>query len=338
MVIFLLSLAISLIFSFISIRLANYFGILDRPKDERKIHTKPVPLLGGVGVFFAFFLVLFLISDRLVSGDLEYAHWIGVFVGSLFLLIGGVLDDKYNLRPAYQFFWPVLASIAVIVGGVDIEKITNPFGGYFFISSSLSFVIIFFWLLGMMYTTKILDGLDGLVGGVVMIGALIIYLFTMSEKYFQPDVGFASIALSGVCAGFLILNWHPAKIFLGESGSLFLGFILGVLAIISGGKIAIALLVMALPIMDVIWTIIRRLRAGKNPFKFADRRHLHHRLLDLGLGQRKTVLIYYIFSGVFGLSALFLQSIGKIFALCVLVFIMIFIVFGFNYLDKKKNI
>ncbi|MCU0679584.1 MAG: undecaprenyl/decaprenyl-phosphate alpha-N-acetylglucosaminyl 1-phosphate transferase, partial [Planctomycetes bacterium] len=116
-----------------------------------------------------------------------------------------------------------------------------------------------------------------------------------------------------------------------------LGYILGVLAIISGGKIAIALLVMGLPILDVAWTIIRRLAAGKNPFKFADRKHLHFRLLDLGFGQRKTVLLYYFFSAIFGLSALFLQSRGKLLALSVLLLIMLIFIIGFNYLDKKSN-
>ena len=163
----------------------------------------------------------------------------------------------------------------------------------------------------------------------------IIFLFTMTTKYYQPDIGLAALILSGACLGFLIFNRYPARIFLGEGGSLLLGYILGVLAIISGGKIAIALLVMGLPIMDVGWTIIRRVRTGKNPFKFADNKHLHFRLLDLGLGQRKTALIYYGFAGIFGLSALFLQSLGKALALGALLIIMLFIIIGFGYLDRK---
>jgi len=144
------------------------------------------------------------------------------------------------------------------------------------------------------------------------------------------------LIFSACCLGFLFFNWHPAKIFLGEGGSLLLGFILGVLAIISGGKIAIALLVMGIPILDVIWTIIRRLVAGKNPFKFADRGHLHFRLLDLGLGQKRTVLIFYFLAAIFGVSGLFLQSLGKVFALLILFAIMLVLVIGFSYLDRKK--
>jgi UDP-GlcNAc:undecaprenyl-phosphate/decaprenyl-phosphate GlcNAc-1-phosphate transferase len=249
-----------------------------------------------------------------------------------------VLDDKFDLSPKLQIIWPVLASAVVVIGGVSIEKITNPFGGYIVLSGLASASIIFIWLLGMIYTTKLLDGVDGLVGGVVMIGGCIIFLFTITDKYYQPDISYASLILVGVSLGFLVLNWNPAKIFLGESGSSFLGFILGVLAIISGGKIAIALLVMALPIMDVVWTIVRRVRSGKNPFRSADRKHLHHRLLDLGLGHKNTALVYYLFAGSFGLLAIFMQNKGKLFALLFLIFFMIFLVLGLNYIDKERPV
>lgn len=353
---FFISFFLSVGFTFIVRKVAIHFSIIDLPKDERKIHKKSIPLLGGMAVFLSFFLVLVLIGDKLLMGDLYFHHWLGVFLGSCLLMMGGFLDDKYDLKPKYQFTFAVLAALCVIFGGVEIQKITNPLGGfvdlnfwkiptiyfagvwhYFVIASD---VLIFIWLLGMMYTTKLLDGVDGLVTGVVAIGAFIIFLFTITTKYYQPDIALASLVLCGACAGFLIFNWHPASIFLGEGGSLFLGFILGVLAIISGGKIAIALLVMGIPIMDVIWIIIRRMRAGKNPFQFSDRKHLHHRLLDLGIGQRKTVIIFYIFSTIFGLSALFAQSQGKAFALVVLVTVMLGIISAFRYLDikNKKNV
>jgi UDP-GlcNAc:undecaprenyl-phosphate GlcNAc-1-phosphate transferase len=188
-----------------------------------------------------------------------------------------------------------------------------------------------------MYTTKLLDGIDGLVTGVTAIGAFIIFLFTMTTKYYQPDIGLAALILAGVSLGFLVFNWHPAKIFLGEGGSLFLGFALGVLAIISGGKIAIALLVMGIPIMDVAWTIIRRTKAGKNPFKFADREHLHFRIFDSGLSQRQTALVYYILATLFGLSALFLQSLGKLLALVLLLIIMLTVIISFYHFEKKHR-
>ena len=325
-------------------------GIVDNPDDNRKLHDKAVPLLGGLAIFISYFIILYFVKDKLLAGELLPRHWLGFFIGACFLIIGGILDDKYNLKPSQQIIWPVLAALSVISGGVSIAKITSPFGGYLYLDlvkiilyplgqgfvyiSVISSLLIFFWLLGMIYTTKLLDGVDGLVTGVTAIGGFIIFLFTMTTKYYQPDIGLAALILSGCCLGFLIFNWYPAKIFLGESGSLLLGYILGVLAIISGGKIAIALLVMGLPILDVAWTIIRRLLDKKNPFNFADRKHLHFKLLDLGLGERKTVLIYYFFATAFGLSALFLQSVGKTLALAILIFIMLAIVIGLNYLDK----
>jgi len=253
-------------------------------------------------------------------------------------MIGGVLDDKYNLKPKFQIIFPLLAIGAVIAGGIGIEKITNPLGGllYFNIYSTDLFTLA--WLLGMMYTTKLLDGVDGLVSGLGIIGGLIIFLFTITTKYYQPDVGLMGLIFAAACLGFLIFNFYPAKIFLGEGGSLLIGYIIGILAIISGGKIAIALLIMGIPIMDVAWTILRRVVQGKNPFKFADRKHLHHRFLDMGLSQRQTVLVYYALAAIFGLIALFLQTQGKVVALGILVIVMVILVFLSAFLPKRNPI
>lgn len=348
--IFLTTFGLSVLLTFGVKNLATKLGIVDKPGKERKIHTKSIPLMGGTAIFLAFFIMLFIEREGLFVGILGPRHWIGVFMGALFLIIGGFLDDKYDISPKKQFIFPILAALSVVAGGVGIEKVSSPFGGLLFLNSlqipvikwgedvhhfmvvADSFTII--WLLGMMYTTKLLDAIDGLVTGVSAIGSLIIFLFTMTTKYYQPDIGLAALIFAAACLGFLVLNWNPAKIFLGEGGSLLTGFILGVLSIISGGKIAIALLIMGIPILDVAWTIIRRIRAGQNPFKFSDRLHLHHRLLDSGLGQKKTVLIYYGFSAIFGLSALFLQSKGKLLALLILIFIMLGIIIRFS-IPKK---
>ncbi|MFH0955896.1 MAG: MraY family glycosyltransferase [Candidatus Falkowbacteria bacterium] len=335
--IFIITLLSSVALTFLVIKLARKLNITDKPDNERKIHEREVPLLGGLAVFAAFFIILYFVHDKLLIGNLAPRHWLGFFIGACFLMIGGFLDDKYNLKPIQQIIWPLLAIASVVAGGVEIEKITNPLGGYFYLGA-LSTVLIALWLLGMMYTTKLLDGLDGLVAGMTAIGSFIIFLFTMTTKYFQPDIGLAALILVAACLGFLFFNWHPAKIFLGEGGSLFLGYALGVLAIISGGKIAIALLVMGLPILDVAWTIIRRLAAGKNPFKFADRKHLHFRLLNMGLSVKKAVLLFYFISIIFGLAALFLQSKGKVLALVALLAIMILVVMFFSYLDRKQKI
>ncbi|MCX6794504.1 MAG: MraY family glycosyltransferase [Candidatus Falkowbacteria bacterium] len=339
--IFILALVLTAGLTLLVKRVAFSFKIVDNPNKSgeggRKIHTRPVPLLGGLAIFGAYFFILFLNSDYFLSGNLKLSHLVGFFAGALLIMIGGILDDKYNLKPRLQIIFPLLAIVAVILGGVEISKITNPFGSYFDLSALalVSPLLIGLWLLGMMYTTKLLDGVDGLVTGVSGIGGLIIFLFTLTTRYYQPDIALAAILLVGACGGFLIFNWYPAKIFLGEGGSLLLGYILGVLAIISGGKIAIALLIMGIPILDVAWTIIRRVFQGRNPFKFADQKHLHHRLLALGIGQRRTVLIFYALSLMFGLSGLFLQSRGKFWALVALVGVMMLFVIGFWFLDRR---
>ncbi len=341
--IFLLALILTAGLTLLVKRVAFSFKIVDNPDKRgeggRKIHTRPVPLLGGLAIFGAYFFILFLNSGYFLSGNLKLSHLVGFFAGALLIMIGGILDDKYNLKPRLQIIFPLLAIVAVILGGVEIAKITNPFGSYFNLSALalVSPLLIGLWLLGMMYTTKLLDGVDGLVTGVSGVGGLIIFLFTLTTRYYQPDIALAAILLVGACGGFLIFNWYPAKIFLGEGGSLLLGYILGVLAIISGGKIAIALLVMGIPILDVAWTIIRRVFQGQNPFKFADQKHLHHRLLALGIGQRRTVLVFYVLSLMFGLSGLFLQSRGKFWALIGLVGVMMLFVIGFWFLDRRPG-
>jgi UDP-GlcNAc:undecaprenyl-phosphate/decaprenyl-phosphate GlcNAc-1-phosphate transferase len=335
---FAVSFSLALILTVAVRKIALRFSILDRP-GIRKIHHQPIPLLGGIAIFAAFFISLFLFAERFLAGNLEINHLLGFFIGGLIIIIGGFLDDKYDLPPRIQIIFPLLAVLAVIWGGVEIEKITNPLGGLVYLQDffPLGPIMICLWLLGMMYTTKLLDGVDGLVSGIGAIGSLIIFLFTITTSYYQPDIALAALLLTGTALGFLIFNFHPAKIFLGESGSLFFGYTLGVLSIISGSKIAIALLIMGIPIMDVFWTIIRRFFQGKNPFKFADKKHLHHRLLSLGLSQKQTVLIFYSLAAIFGISGLFLQSRGKFFALLILIVLMVFVVLFFQYFSFFKE-
>lgn len=337
--IFIIGFALALFLSLILVPLVKEFAIakniVDNPDPVRKIHRRPIPLLGGTAIFISFFSVIFLLNHYVLIGNLKWSHWLGFFAGSLILIIGGAIDDRYNLSARKQIVFPVLAIIAVLLGGVEIVKLSNPFGGIINIGYLSSF-IIFFWLMGMMYTTKLLDGVDGLVSGVSLIGVLIIFLFTLATRYYQPDIALAAAILAGAILGFLFYNFNPASIFLGEGGSLFLGFALGVLAIISGGKIAIALLVMGIPILDVAWIIFRRLLAGQNPLKSADKKHLHHRLLALGLSQKQTVFVFYFLSAFFGASALFLQSRGKLLALSLLLLVMLIIVIIFSFWEKKK--
>lgn len=340
---FIIAVVLSAVLTAMTRQLAWHFKVVDFPDSgqvgSRKIHKVATPLLGGLAIFASYFILLFLYSEHFLAGDLDWSHLVGFFIGGLVVIVGGAMDDKFNLSPRRQIIFPVLAIIALISGGVEIARLTNPLGGMIDLSVLAFFspLLIAVWLLGMMYTTKLLDGVDGLVSGISVIGGLVIFLFTLTTRYYQPDIALAAILLAGTAAGFLIFNWHPAKIFLGEGGSLLVGYILGVLAIISGSKIAIALLIMGIPMLDVAWTIVRRLMSKRNPFKFSDQRHLHHRLLSLGLSQRQTVLVFYTLSIVFGVSGLFLQSRGKVGALALLLAVMLLIVISIERLDKRRR-
>ncbi|MBP6859879.1 MAG: undecaprenyl/decaprenyl-phosphate alpha-N-acetylglucosaminyl 1-phosphate transferase [Candidatus Magasanikbacteria bacterium] len=297
-------------------------GIVDRPDGERHLHAKPTPLLGGVAIFVSFWLVvLYLILYHPVQGIDRIANSLGLaLLSSFILMLIGIADD---IRPFSARARLGMVAAAILISSLYpwIAKITNPFGGYIEITELLSKVIVFFWFLGMTYTTKILDGLDGLATGIVSIGAFVIVLLTSVTKFYQPNVSLVSLVFLAACLGFLVFNFYPAKIFLGESGSMFIGFMLAVLAIIGGGKLATALLVMAIPMLDLLRVIFIRLRR-KQPLFVGDREHLHFRLVDSGFSQRKTVIVLYILSFLFGLTTLFLQSLQKFYALLFLVVIM----------------
>lgn len=318
---------------------ATKIGAVDKPGGDRKIHKKTTPLLGGVAVAAAFILGVLLLWSELTTGYLLPKHLIGVIAGVVVLAIGGALDDKYNLPPQKQIIAPVLAALIVVGAGVGIDYITNPFGGvwrldgwqwelfrigdtpYHFTLLADLFAVL--WVLGMMYTTKFLDGLDGLVSGVSMIGMVVLFILSISEPVLQPETAWLALIGAASFAGFLVWNWNPAKIFLGESGSLIAGFLLGSIAIISGAKIATALLIMGIPVLDVVWVILRRfIIERRSPFQ-ADRKHLHLRLIDAGLTQKQAVLFFYVFTLGFGLAALYLHSFTKLIALVALGIAMI---------------
>lgn len=345
---FLLAFIISFFLTLAVRKLMRHFNIVDEPKAEkRKIHQKKIPLGGGLGIFISFFAVaaLVLLATDKFGPNVVPKYVFALFLGGLVLMFGGFLDDKYNLPAKRQILFPLLAALIVILFGIGPEAVTNPFGGvikldFFKINAGnlgtwlvISNLLVFFWLMAMMYTTKLMDGLDGLAVGVVAIGAFMIYFLSRQEKWYQPDLALLAIIFAGACVGFLLWNWHPAKIFLGEGGALFLGFMLGCLAVISGGKIATTLLVMGVPMMDVARVIIRRLRK-KQPVYVGDSEHLHFRLLASGLTQKQAVLLLCSISFLFGITTLFLQSRQKLIALLFLFILMMLV--GI-WVSKKRN-
>jgi UDP-GlcNAc:undecaprenyl-phosphate GlcNAc-1-phosphate transferase len=345
---FLVAVGGTLLITFTVKKIAVALGIVDKPDGKRKRHAYPVPLWGGLALFVCWWLMIGYVAwyDPLVfSGHITTKHLIGIFLGSLLILVLGLLDDRKSLSPSVRFVGSVVAVIVGVISGIQLTEVTNPWGGVFRLEPlaltipwvsfiiTLGDVIVFLWLLGMVYTTKILDGLDGLTTGIVAIGALMIFFLTQTPRFYQPDVGLLAVILAGICLGFLLLNFYPAKIFLGESGSMLLGYWLGILAVISGGKIATALLVMAVPILDIIRVVYMRITRHHKVFE-GDREHLHFRLLDAGFSQRKTVLFLYTISFIFGFTTLFFQSSTKLIVLLGLGVVMLFV--G-AWLSHKKN-
>ncbi len=300
---------------------AMRFGVLDIPDGHRKNHIQPVPLMGGLGIAAAFAIVTITVlisSTALTSGAISVWHFLGFFCGMLTLVIGGVLDDRFNLPAAYLFVCMVVASGMAIAGGIDVAKITNPFGGLFVLPSILASFVAFVWILTMTMTTKLLDGVDGLAASVTMIAALMIAALALTPTYFQSDVALLALIFVASVFGFLLWNWPPAQVYLGESGSTVLGFTIGVLSVIAGSKMATAFLVLGVPTIDVALVAVRRLVAGRNPFTTADRRHAHLMLRDAGLPAWAVMLVYGTIAWLFGVTTLVFERWQKLVVLGVL--------------------
>jgi len=358
LIFFFVALVLSINFTKISSWLAFRFKIIDDPSRDpgRRIHQKPIPLLGGLALYLSFFITLFILLayDQWPQGEVSFKNLIGVFLGSTILIIGGILDEKKDFKPRYQFIFSILAILVVMIFGVGIEHINNPFGqgmillenykieilnigGVPYYFSWPADLITFAWIFLVIYAIKLLAGLDGLVPGVVSIGSLIIFCFCVFTAFVQPQVAFLAIILAGISLGFLFFNFHPAKIFLGTSGEMFLGLMLGVLAIISGSKIATLLLILGIPILDLVWVFFRRIFKEKcSPFK-ADRKHLHFRLLDFGFSHRGAVIFLWLLSLIFGLIGLFFPT-TKIKMIAFLILGLVMVALAMVVTRKKQKL
>lgn len=296
--------------------LAIRLGVLDEPKGGRKIHREPIPLLGGVGIGVSILVCFGVLFWLWFGGLILPDHRVGIFPilgflnGIVILLIGGVLDDRYDLRPAVQIIFPMLAALSVVGSGTTINEVTNWSGGAPIELGAIGMPLAFVWIMVVTYAIKFFDGLDGLVSGQAVIGATLIALLSLTTPYYQPIVAFMALIVAGSYLGFLPHNFFPAKQFLGESGSLIAGFSLAFLSIIGGAKVATGLMALGFPLADAVFVVIGRLSRGASPFA-GDDTHLHFKLLRAGLSQRRVVLLIWGLSGVTGAAALGLQSVGK---------------------------
>ncbi len=298
------------------------------PRD-RDVHTKPIPRLGGVAVTLAFLVATIFIytlwpqSLTLQGGEFLGLdrNLLGVIAGVVLLMVVGAVDDVRGIAPWLKLGFHGVAGILLASSLVLVPFITNPFGGIIELGA-WTYPVVVLWVVLMINAVNWLDGLDGLASGVSLIASLVLFLLALKPEVSQPSIALLSFVLAGALAGFLPFNFFPAKIFLGDSGSQVLGYLLAVFAIISGGKLATAFLVLGVPILDTIWVIVRRFLAHQPIYK-ADRKHLHHRLLRVGFNQRQAVTLMYTLSAAFGIIALQTQAMGKLIALLVVLGIMV---------------
>ncbi|MCC7522851.1 undecaprenyl/decaprenyl-phosphate alpha-N-acetylglucosaminyl 1-phosphate transferase [Candidatus Uhrbacteria bacterium] len=324
------------LFAYIVQRFAYGAKIVDEPSGGRKIHQKTTALLGGWAVGIPLLILIagldwFGIFFELSNGRLQPLQISGILGGVCLLLLGGGLDDRYNLKPLVQICFPLSASILVALTGTRISHVTNPLDGTPFILPFQTLLTIA-WLLGVTYATKLMDGIDGLVAGQTVIGSSVIAALALSAAYFQPAVALIALMTASAFAGFLPHNVHPAKQFLGESGSTLAGFLLGTLSILGSTKLATGLMALALPLTDAAIVISGRVMRGSSPFK-GDDTHLHFKLLKAGFSQRQVVSLMWGLSLACGIAALSLQTRGKLF----LIVFLLLVTAGLSFMAGKKS-
>lgn len=331
-ILFLFSFIVCLLLVKLTIIFAFRFGLVDDPRRRRHpatLHRSTIPRAGGLPIFVAFLIstILFLPFSKEI---------IGIMLGGFIVVVVGILDDKYDLKNHYKFLAQIAAALVVVGFGIGISFITNPlhfFGDFpavlrldglrisFDFLGSHSIVVLadlfaLFWIVWVINMVNFSSGVDGQLGSIALVTFVVIFAASLRLLGTDPEqVVVAKLALVGAGAtlGFLVFNIYPAKLFPGDSGSYFLGFLIAVISILSGAKVGTAILVMAIPLVDGVFTVVRRIAEGKSPF-LGDRKHLHHRLLELGLSQKTVSLFYALLCAILGAIALFMTSDGKLFA------------------------
>ena len=293
------------------ISLAHKVNAIDVPKDARRVHKKPIPLMGGLAIFYGFIVSVACFATI----DIEV---MGILIGCAIIVTTGVIDDITEMKPIVKLVCQILAAAVVVYCGVRIEHFANPFsawfgGPYIVMNYWVSCVVTMFWIVGICNAVNLLDGLDGLAVGVSSISSIALLALTLISD--NLNVAILTAAVAGAGFGFLPYNFNPAKIFMGDTRALFLGFILacisvqGMLKMSAVITFAVPILILGLPIFDTMFAIIRRVLTGHSPMQ-ADRGHLHHRLLDMGFSQRRVVTILYTLTAVLCMTAVVISIKG----------------------------
>lgn len=295
---------ISLILTPLLSKLSYKVGAVDQPKETRKIHKTAMPRLGGPAIFVSFIISLLLFVP------LE-SEFVGLLLGAAVIMALGIIDDIWGVSPILKLAGQIVAALIFIHSGNRVEFITNPFDGLFYLGI-LSVPVTILWIVGITNALNLIDGLDGLASGVSAIALSAFSVIAFQNQ--QPIVALTALALLGGILGFLKYNFYPARIFLGDSGSLLLGYLISGLSIMGLMKsvtlvtFIIPMLLLGVPILDTFFAIVRRYWYKKPIFQ-ADKGHFHHRLMGRGLSHKQAVLIIYMVSAGFGVSAvLFFQN------------------------------
>lgn len=307
------------------IKLAFKIGAVDVPKEKRKIHNKPMPRMGGFAIFIAFVLGLVISQGAITTTER------GIIIGATVIVIGGILDDVMELKPKSKLAFQVLAAVILILHGIYINSITNPFSSLsdgFINTNIFAIPMTIIWVVGVTNALNLIDGLDGLAAGVGFIASVTIYMVAILAE--RNSVATLTAILAGSILGFLPYNFNPASIFMGDTGSQLLGFLLAAISMEGAVKsattfvVVVPILALGLPIYDTLFAVIRRKVNGKSIME-ADRGHLHHRLLDLGLSQRQSVIIMYLISACLGGIAILAMEISTKKAYFLLVSVIVLI-------------
>jgi len=317
---------------------AQRVGAIDVPKDSRRVHKLPIPRLGGLAIFIAFLLSVLLFAD--ITKPVR-----GILIGAVILVIIGVIDDIKPMRAYIKLIVQIIAALVAVYHDIVIEIFSNPLvfsaNDYVFLGY-LKIPVTVIWIVAITNSFNLIDGLDGLAVGVSAICSVVMLVISLMVS--DPNVAVIMAALAGACLGFMPYNFNPAKIFMGDTGALLLGYVLATVSILGLFKFyavvsfAAPFLILALPLVDTAFAFMRRLLKGKNPMS-PDRGHFHHRLLDMGLSQKQAVAILYTISGLLGFVAVVITTSDEIRALILIAAVLIaasVIFFAFRGKGNKK--
>lgn len=322
-------------------------GAVDVPKDSRRMHKKPIARMGGLAIISGFLISIFFSVVTAVFDGFGVLNidekFISLLIGAFIIFVVAYIDDIHPLGAKLKLLVQLIAAFVVVIYGTRIGFVTDPFfseTGISEIPTYLSIILSVLWIVGITNAINLIDGLDGLAAGVASISSL--SLFFVAAIVERSDTALLAAALAGAALGFLPYNFNPAKIFMGDTGSTFLGFVLAVISIQGAVKsaaafaIAVPLLVLGLPLFDTLSTIFRRIITGKSIMK-ADRGHLHHKLIDMGLSHKQSVVVMYTASSALGLCAVVLADRGAVSALILIISMTVFIIGGAKYMTEFKD-